>query len=147
MVDYVTGLLFSPDRKMVALIHKQQPLRQCGRVNGLGGKVENGESPQQAISREVHEEAGILVPPESWTTFACIDRTPGDFVTCLFAYSGKIFRAKTMESERVELFPVGQLPENVIWNLRWLIPLAQDPALEFAEPVRIVDDPRPDVVA
>lgn len=147
MVDYVTGLLFSPDGEMVALIRKQQPLRQRGRMNGLGGKVEKGESPQQAISREVHEEAGVLVPPESWTTFACIDRTPGDRVTCLFACSDKIFRARTMESEKVELYPVGHLPENVIWNLRWLIPLAQDPALGFVEPVRIVDNPRPDVVA
>lgn len=34
---------------------------QFGRYNGLGGKVELGESPQEAMVREVKEESGLIV--------------------------------------------------------------------------------------
>ena len=34
----------------------------AGKCNGLGGKLELGESPWQAASREVAEEAGLMLP-------------------------------------------------------------------------------------
>ncbi len=38
----------------------------AGKWNGLGGKLEAGESPREAASREIHEEAGLLLPPERY---------------------------------------------------------------------------------
>ena len=32
-----------------------------GKWNGLGGKFEAGETPEECITREVHEEAGLLI--------------------------------------------------------------------------------------
>jgi 8-oxo-dGTP diphosphatase len=34
---------------------------QYGKYNGLGGKFEEGESPEQCITREINEEAQILI--------------------------------------------------------------------------------------
>jgi 8-oxo-dGTP diphosphatase len=32
-----------------------------GKWNGLGGKIEAGESPEMCIKREIHEEAGLVI--------------------------------------------------------------------------------------
>lgn len=33
-----------------------------GKYNGIGGKLEPGESPEEGIIREVHEEVGLTIP-------------------------------------------------------------------------------------
>jgi 8-oxo-dGTP diphosphatase len=37
-----------------------------GKWNGLGGKLEQGESPWDAAAREVAEECGLVLPPERY---------------------------------------------------------------------------------
>jgi 8-oxo-dGTP diphosphatase len=44
----------------VLLIHKKRGLG-AGKVNGPGGRIEEGETPEQAAIREVHEEVGLQV--------------------------------------------------------------------------------------
>ena len=61
MRGYVCGFFFSPDRGRVLLIRKRRPAWQVGRLNGVGGKIEPGESPAQAMCREFREEAGLDV--------------------------------------------------------------------------------------
>lgn len=34
-----------------------------GKYNGLGGKFEEGESPEECVIREVHEESGLSIKP------------------------------------------------------------------------------------
>src|SRR4051794_18101042 len=60
--QYVCGFLFSPDRSRVLLIRKRRPAWQAGKLNGVGGKLEPGETPLQAMRREFREEAGIELP-------------------------------------------------------------------------------------
>ena len=43
-VDGILGFLFD-DKGNVALIRKHSPAWQAGRLNGLGGRVEHGETP------------------------------------------------------------------------------------------------------
>src|SRR3954470_21452915 len=64
--EYVCGFLFSPDRTRVLLIRKRRPAWQAGKLNGIGGKIEPGESPAQAMSREFREEAALDLPPDAW---------------------------------------------------------------------------------
>jgi len=64
-VSYVCGFLFTdPDAAQshllqVLLIRKLRPAWQKGYLNGIGGKIEPGETPLEAMNREFEEEAGI----------------------------------------------------------------------------------------
>src|SRR5439155_26466068 len=58
---YVCGFLFSPDRGRVVLIRKRRPAWQAGKLNGVGGKLEAGETPIDAMRREFREEAAVDV--------------------------------------------------------------------------------------
>ena len=62
MQTYACGFLFSLDRQRVLLIRKRRPAWQAGKLNGLGGKIEPGETPDAAARREVLEETGLVVP-------------------------------------------------------------------------------------
>lgn len=57
-------------RRGMSLLMVSRGLRpgdmHAGKCNGLGGKLELGESPWQAASREVAEEAGLALPPERY---------------------------------------------------------------------------------
>ena len=45
---------------MLHLIKKENDVHQ-GNWNGLGGKFEPGETPEECIIREVHEESGLVI--------------------------------------------------------------------------------------
>jgi 8-oxo-dGTP diphosphatase len=129
---YVLALLFTPDRRSVVLIKKTRPAWQAGRVNALGGKVGSGEAPGQAARRETREEAGIDV--ERWEEFL-VWEDPVYRMHAMRAFDSRAERARTSEDQEVFLAPVDQLPDGLIDNLRWLIPLALD--TDVAVPVRI----------
>ena len=38
MTKYVVGFMFSPDKQFVALIRKNRPEWQAGKLNGIAGK-------------------------------------------------------------------------------------------------------------
>ena len=70
MTDYVVGFLFSEDRRQVILINKMHPEWQAGLLNGVGGKVEQGETPEEAMEREFLEETGM--PAVGWQQVALL---------------------------------------------------------------------------
>jgi 8-oxo-dGTP diphosphatase len=57
----------APQREFL-MIHRQgrDGDYHSGKWNGLGGKFDPNESPWQAASREVSEEAGLLLPPDRY---------------------------------------------------------------------------------
>jgi ADP-ribose pyrophosphatase YjhB (NUDIX family) len=59
ITKYVCCFLFSHCGKYVYLIRKKRPNWQLGYLNGVGGKVEKGESCETAMIREIYEEAGV----------------------------------------------------------------------------------------
>lgn len=61
---YVLGFIFNSDMTQVLLIQKNRTERQKEKWNGIGGKVEPGETPHQAMVREGNEEATMLVAVE-----------------------------------------------------------------------------------
>ena len=58
---YVLGLLFRGCYSGVVLIEKTKPQWQAGLLNGIGGKVEPGESAFDAATRELREELDVSV--------------------------------------------------------------------------------------
>jgi 8-oxo-dGTP diphosphatase len=71
MVRYVLGFCFDPGWHNVLLFCKVRPEWQLGKLNGLGGHVEEGETPWRAMEREFDEETeGRLRGLVEWTVFA-----------------------------------------------------------------------------
>jgi len=134
---YVTGFLFSQDSSHVVLIKKINPAWQRGLFNGVGGKVEANESSIDSMVREFSEETGVTTRPEDWTCFANVFRANCYDVDMYFAHSDLAFSAKTIEAEEIHTLKVNELPQNIIPNLQWLIPLALDAQADFSTPVRI----------
>jgi len=69
MIKYVLGFAFTPEvglYRRVALIEKKKPKWQEGRINGIGGKIEPGETAVQAMSREFYEETSVFLGVEHW---------------------------------------------------------------------------------
>lgn len=59
-IEYVLGFMFNEDESKVLLIMKNRPAWQAGKLNGVGGKIEAGETPIQAMEREFAEETGFV---------------------------------------------------------------------------------------
>ena len=64
MQRYVLGFAFSLNGARVALIRKLRPAWQADKFNGIGGKIELGETALQAMYREFREETGVRL--ENW---------------------------------------------------------------------------------
>ena len=137
MTYYVTGFMYSTGRRHVVLIEKINPEWQRGRLNGVGGKIEHGETPQAAMAREFYEETGVATLPEAWSLFAVINGGESYRVYFLRTFSDDLMHARTVEAEEVGIYPVDDLPTTVLHNLKWLIPMSLDPKLFFERPVEV----------
>lgn len=133
---YVVGYCFSPDFDAVALIEKIKPTWQKGKLNGIGGKIEPGEAPVEAMRREFGEEATAVIREwlhirTEWFTAGQEQRRghPGGAQIFHFAHRATLvewcnIRAATAERiMRVALPLRPDLP--VIYNLPYLIPMAE----------------------
>lgn len=137
MKKYVTGFLFSEDTSHIVLIKKINPHWQRGLFNGIGGKVEANETSVEAMVRECVEETGVHTQPADWQYFANVFRENSYDVDIYFARTDLAFSAKTIEAEEIHIIEVAAIPQNIIPNLRWLIPLALDNQADFSTPVCI----------
>lgn len=129
MQTYVCGFLFSEDRERVLLIRKRRPAWQAGKLNGIGGKIEAGETPLDAMVREFWEEAGLRLGGWQECVVLTGDPTPADaggWRGHFFRRFGDIETARAQTDEAIEIHSVTALPEDTIPNLRWMVPLMLD---------------------
>ena len=120
---FVLALLYSMDGRQVVLMKRTRPSWQAGRVNALGGGILVGETAASAARREVREECGVDV--EEWSEVLVWEDAEYR-MHVMRAMSSRATEARTLEDQEVFLASVDALPENVIDNLRWLVPLALD---------------------
>ena len=124
MKCYVAGFYFDKDKKQVALVHKNRPDWQAGQINAIGGKIEDGEHPTEAMAREFSEETGVTVT--DWEHVVVI--YGNDWKVYFLRSFGDPTRCRTMEDETITTYLIEdalKLP-NLILNLRWILPLALD---------------------
>lgn len=136
-IRFVCGLLFSADRRRVALIRKKRPSWQVDRLNGIGGKVEENETPHWAMVREFEEEAGLRIP--TWQHVAVLSG-PGAVLHFYAAFYDRLHEVRTMTDEEVITAYVRDVlgEPDLIPNLRVMIPLALDET-GIVKPVLISD--------
>lgn len=126
MKRWVVGFLFNEGK--VALVLKTHPEWQAGKLNGVGGNIDEGETPLQAMQREFLEEAGADV--KSWREFAIINVEVG--TVRFFAAQGD-YKIVSKTEEEVDWYPtddVKNLP--IVPNLEWLIPMALEAGVKYA---------------
>jgi 8-oxo-dGTP diphosphatase len=129
---YVVGFMFSGGLNEVALIRKNKPAWQRGKLNGIGGKVDGDELPKFAMWREFKEETGYDTTEINWNHYANMRGRNDDgtgFEIDFFACIGPVAELRTVEAEKVEIHHVSNVAPHrydVIENLPWLIAAAID---------------------
>lgn len=132
MVNYVLGFMFPEEKDYVALIRKERPEWQAGKLNGIGGHIEQWEGPHTAMEREFLEETGVD-SKELWTQFAVLTGT--DWKMYVFkAFTDIVFKVETKTDEDIGVYWIPDLDlEDRIYNLKWLIPMALDNEVKLVE--------------
>jgi 8-oxo-dGTP diphosphatase len=92
-----------------------------GKIVGLGGHVEDGETPGEAAAREVKEEAGISVAPEAlievaFITFLFPVRPQWDMTVNVFTSAEWAGHAIATTEISPYWFPASALPLERMWD-------------------------------
>lgn len=133
---YVCGFLFDPRMRRVVLIRKNRgPNGMAGKLNGVGGKVELGESARGAMAREFLEETGLRTEPWEWMCFHSERywQDSGNTVHFMCAIREDIDSVVTKEDEKVHVLwmhddiaaLMGRKMLNTMYNLDYLLPMAK----------------------
>lgn len=131
-MQYIVGFLFPPSLDKVVLVRKCKPAWQNGRLNGVGGAIERGETPHQAMSREFGEEVKLgqagqpyLIPPDSWHMFCSLVVASGDKIDFLYAVDSEATKAHSNTVEPIVVKEVSGLTvPDCLWSVPWLISMA-----------------------
>lgn len=127
--QYVLGFVFRQPGE-VLLIRKTKPEHMAGKLNGVGGKIEDGDSdPCAAMVREFEEEAGVKTAPLDWGSEG-VFHGDGWFVH-VFSMFGDV-KAKTTTDEVVGWYYTDRVQlHNPMSNLSWLIDMILDENVSF----------------
>lgn len=95
------GYIISPDRQKVLLVHRnaREKDQHLGKYNGLGGKMEAGESIAACMKREILEESGLkctamqLRGTINWPGFGPNGEDWLGFIFLVTSFSGEPFAA------------------------------------------------------
>jgi 8-oxo-dGTP diphosphatase len=140
-LEYVNGFMFNESTRSVLFIQKNRPDFQKGKWNGIGGKVEPGEQPIDAMVREFREETGVQSAPEDWTSCIHLEQPAYrvHFYRC-FVDSFPAYRTVTDEVVRVwtidDVYGAGNWGAiDTLPNMKWILPMLAN--RQIAWPVTI----------
>lgn len=128
--EYVVGFAFDETRTSVALIRKNRPVWQYGLLNGIGGKIEPGEHPDDAMRREFREEAGVDC---AWEKFLEASGEQYKLYCYRAVVPGLGDKITSLTDEQVSMIYVPAIRDSgCIPNLFWMVPMAADFDVEQA---------------
>lgn len=129
-IRYVVGFMFNSDLSRMVVIKKLNPEWQRGKFNGVGGKIEPGESDVAAMVREFKEETGVDTEAARWNHFLSIVGRNQDMSKCdveYFFYVGDVDTCQTQEAETIYVVDVllaKNAPSMFVQNCAWIIECA-----------------------
>lgn len=140
--QYVVGILYENDPREkpsphVILMEKMRPEWQKGKLNGVGGKIENGEDPQEAMAREWEEEVDTPHDIE-WDLFCALNDHQGGAMVFFFRSQmpeeAEIFDFSAAEDEPLISVSIDNIWRgDVIWNIPWVVHLGLDPNVTMSK--------------
>ncbi len=140
--NFCVGFLFSSDLHFISLIEKLKPDWMRGKLNGIGGTIEEGELPSIAMSREFKEETSVEIPEHRWEKYATVydkvNHVTLHFFKCIDHDNEYCKHVKTVEKEYVQMYNTNDILTHwntieIMPNLRYLIPMATSRQLLFGE--------------
>ena len=117
----VTYILRDHDGVTEVLLGEKLRGLGVGHIVGPGGKVEAGETPEEAAIREVQEEVGLIIEPGALTALARI-RYPFVNREALsqrsFVFSARVFSGDLQGSGEIAAswWPVAAIPYERMWS-------------------------------
>lgn len=98
------------------MLHKAKGYQQ-GKWNGLGGKFDSGESPEDCLKRETFEESGLVVEEAQLKGFITFPDFDGEddwycFVYVVTKFSGEV---KASDEGRLEWVPDADIMNLNLW--------------------------------
>lgn len=97
--------MLSRDYSEVVTMIKEKPAFLAGKETPVGGEREEGETPEQAASREFEEEAGVATSDDDWILYAT-STTDQSEMHCFFCTSDEYKNCRTMTSEEIMISKV-----------------------------------------
>jgi 8-oxo-dGTP pyrophosphatase MutT (NUDIX family) len=122
----ITTLCFLMKENEVLLAMKKRGFG-VGKWNGIGGKVKGGESIEQSIMREAHEEIGVVINEKDLETMGSLIyrfKDNPDWDNHMHVFAVRSWAGEPAESEemRPQWFTKDQLPFDAMWvdDQHWL---------------------------
>lgn len=114
MKTYVVAFILTPDFQFVWLIKKNKPEWQKDCLNGIGGKIEPGEAPVEAMVRELKEESGLTIDHKELIDIGImqgINNDGSEFQVHIFtAVTNE--QLVTQEEEQIDVFEVREIKDH-----------------------------------
>lgn len=110
-MKYTVCFLFTDDGKRV-LMQRKNRTQYAGRYNGVGGKIEPGETPLEGARREIREETGVDIKNPLWLGTLILPKDCGlpggeDNVECeLHYFAGTVADANMVSQQPGETEPL-----------------------------------------
>lgn len=122
VTHFVIGFVFFGN--FVLLIKKERPEWQKGKMNGIGGHVEDGETALQAMVREATEEAGPYIGGLKWVKKGFVAYGNKVVLHCFAADGGLTPKFDQLTDEKLFISPIRRLyGVDCVADLDYLIPL------------------------
>lgn len=117
--NYVVGIIYSNEH--VLLINKIRPEWQKGIFNGLGGMINKGELPIDAMIRECKEECNLDI--KYWELYDKVTFDNGIELNYFISKVNDDFikEFKSMTDEEVVMFNLYKIPENIQDDIKYII--------------------------
>lgn len=120
------GFLFDNSGNNVALILKDRPEWQAGKMNGVGGKLEGEETSLETQIREFQEETGLLFEDWEYVGEMLCNTCKVDLFRA-FLPDDNLPELEKVTSEEPKWIPVSQIRFfPTIHNVDWMIKFCLD---------------------
>lgn len=117
------------DHKKTLMLHriKKENDYHEGKWNGLGGKLEETETPEECVIREVKEESGLTISSPRLHGFITFPLFDGKDDWYVFIFTADKFEGQLIDSSegRLEWIPNNKVTQLNLWDgdaifLKWL---------------------------